>query len=53
MLDERAQAQIGRHLRTVYDGIPKGGIPRRIWRLLLEMEQKLTPGTRKQSPSAG
>ena len=39
MTDGIVRDQIGRELRAVYESIPKGGIPDRIWRLLLSMEQ--------------
>ena len=42
-LDARyhAQARIARQLRTLYESMPKGGIPDRIWALLLELERKV------------
>lgn len=44
MLDTNAQQRIGSRLRAVYEEIPKGGIPDRIWRLLLQIERKLSAG---------
>lgn len=40
MLNETAQDRIGRQLRSMYESIPKGGIPDRIWKLLLQIERK-------------
>ncbi len=39
MLDRTSQVRIGRHLRAMYEGMPKGGIPERLWKLLLSVEQ--------------
>lgn len=39
MTDSHVQNHIGRQLRAVYESIPKGGIPDRIWRLLLSIEE--------------
>lgn len=41
MLDTNAQARIARQLRALYESMPKGGIPDRIWALLLELERKV------------
>lgn len=41
MLDGTAQKRIGKQLRAVYEQIPKGGIPDRIWKLLLTIEKKI------------
>ena len=38
MLNEATQDRIGRQLRAIYESIPKGGIPERIWLLLLLIE---------------
>lgn len=38
MLNSIAQDRIGRKLRATYESIPKGGIPERIWKLLLRIE---------------
>ena len=40
MLSITAQHDIGRQLRATYADIPKGGIPDRIWKLLLLIERQ-------------
>ncbi len=40
MLDRTEQVRIGQELRAMYESIPKGGIPDRIWRLLLSVERE-------------
>ena len=40
MLSITAQRDIGRQLRATYASIPKGGIPDRIWKLLLLIERQ-------------
>jgi hypothetical protein len=42
MLDKAVQNQIGRTLRQIYAGMPKGEIPMPLWRLLLDIEQRIT-----------
>ena len=39
MLNRTEQVGLGRQLRAMYEGIPKGGIPDRIWKLLLRVER--------------
>ena len=46
MLSQSAQDRIGRQLRAMYEDMPKGGIPDRIWRLLLAIERKFDLGAR-------
>ncbi len=47
MLDKTTQDALGREMRKRYDARPKGGIPDRIWRLLLAMEKAMPePRTR-------
>lgn len=38
-MDATTRAAIGRQLRTIYDRMPKGAIPERIWQLLIEIEK--------------
>jgi len=40
MLSSTVQNQIGHQLRATYANIPKGGIPDRIWKLLLRIERE-------------
>ncbi len=40
MLSTIVQNEIGRQLRATYRNIPKGGIPDRIWKLLLCIERQ-------------
>ena len=40
MINSTAEKLIGKQLRAVYEQIPKGGIPDRIWKLLLTIEKK-------------
>ena len=40
MLNRTERARIGSQLRAMYEAIPKGGIPDRIWRLLLSVERE-------------
>ena len=39
MLDGGERVGIGRQLRAMYESMPKGGIPDRIWKLLLSVER--------------
>jgi hypothetical protein len=39
MTDNVIQQKVFGQLRHVYESMPKGGIPDRIWRLLLALEQ--------------
>lgn len=38
MLNDATNERIGRQLRAMYEAIPKGAIPERIWLLLLLIE---------------
>lgn len=42
MLDSAARNLIGREMRKRHEERPKGAIPDRIWRLLLEIERAWT-----------
>jgi hypothetical protein len=54
MLDKAVQNQIGRTLRQIYAGMPKGEIPMPLWRLLLDFEHEAEPISRTgPSGSAG
>jgi hypothetical protein len=38
MINDATRDRIGRQLRVTYERMPKGGIPERIWLLLLLIE---------------
>ena len=40
MLDRGIQGRLGLFLRRLYDDMPKGEIPGRIWALLLALERE-------------
>ena len=48
MTDSVVQQKVFGQLRAVYESMPKGGIPDRIWRLLLALEQVELAAKREQ-----
>ena len=50
MLDKDTRDSLAREMRKRYDGQPKGEMPDRLWRLLLQLEQSC--GSRSERKAA-
>ena len=52
MINDATRDRIGRQLRVTYERMPKGGIPERIWLLLLLIEQDWNAKARQRKDTA-
>ena len=52
MINEATRDRIGRQLRRTYEHMPKGGIPERIWLLLLLLEHDWNAKARQRKDTA-
>ena len=52
MLNEATRDWIGRQLRRTYEHMPTGGIPERIWVLLLLIEHDWGVRAQRKEPTA-
>jgi hypothetical protein len=52
MISDATRDRIGRQLRRTYEHMPKGGIPERIWLLLLLIEHDWNAKAQRKEPAA-
>ena len=52
MINEATRDRIGRQLRRTYEHMPKGGIPERIWLLLLLIEHDWNAKAQQRNDTA-